>query len=180
MKLRVSTLLPVGLFAVLGAVLALGLRHDPKVLPSMLLDRPLPEFDLPPLAEGKDRLRSAELKGKGLTLVNVFGSWCVSCRYEHPLLMRIGKDTRFKLVGIDWKDTQADATQYLATYGDPYSKIGTDEVGRTAIDLGVSGAPETFAVDAQGRVRLRIPGPLTPEIWDKQIEPLIKEAEKAS
>jgi cytochrome c biogenesis protein CcmG, thiol:disulfide interchange protein DsbE len=180
MKLRMSTLLPLGLFAVLGVVLAMGLRHDPKVLPSMLLDRPLPEFDLAPLKTGASNLKSAELKGKGLTLVNVFGSWCVSCRYEHPLLMRIAKDTRFKLVGIDWKDAPQDARQYLETYGDPYAQIGTDEAGRTAIDLGVSGAPETFVVDGQGRVRLRVPGPLSPEIWDKQIEPLIKESEKAS
>jgi cytochrome c biogenesis protein CcmG/thiol:disulfide interchange protein DsbE len=180
MKLRAATLLPVGLFAVMGVVLALGLNRDPKVLPSTLLDRPLPEFDLPPLEAGGPNLKSAELQGKGLTLVNVFGSWCVSCRYEHPLLMRISKDTRFKLVGIDWKDGPEDAKQYLATYGNPYAQIGTDESGRTAIDLGVSGAPETFAVDVKGRVRLRVPGPLTPEIWDKQIEPLIKEAEKAS
>ncbi len=180
MQLRMATVLPLGLFAVLGVVLAMGLRHDPKVLPSMLLDRPLPEFDLASLKIGAPNLKSSELKGKGVTLVNVFGSWCVSCRYEHPLLMRVGKDTRFKLVGIDWKDAPQDANQYLATYGDPYAQIGTDEVGRTAIDLGVSGAPETFVVDAKGRVRLRVPGPLTPEIWDKQIEPLIKESEKAS
>ncbi len=180
MKLRAATLLPVGLFAVMGVVLALGLNRDPKVLPSTLLDRPLPEFDLPPLEAGGAHLKSADLHGKGLTLINVFGSWCVSCRYEHPLLMRVSKDLRFKLVGIDWKDAPDDAKQYLATYGNPYAQIGADESGRTAIDLGVSGAPETFAVDAKGRVRLRVPGPLTPEIWDKQIEPLIKEAEKSS
>ncbi len=180
MQLRMATVLPVGLFAVMGVVLAMGLRHDPKVLPSMLLDRPLPEFDLAPLKAGSPNLKSAELQGKGLTLVNVFGSWCVSCRYEHPLLMRISKDKRFTLVGIDWKDVPEDGLQYLSTYGDPYALIGKDEAGRTAIDLGVSGAPETFVVDAKGRVRLRVPGPLSPEIWDKQIEPLIKESEKAS
>jgi cytochrome c biogenesis protein CcmG/thiol:disulfide interchange protein DsbE len=180
MKLRASTLLPVGLFAVMGVVLALGLSRDPKLLPSTLINLPLPSFDLPALDPTQPNLKSAELQGKGLTLVNVFGSWCVSCRYEHPLLMRVKNDPRFKLVGIDWKDAPADAKQYLTTYGDPYSQIGTDQSGRTAIDLGVSGAPETFAVDRNGKVRLRVPGPLTPEIWDKQIEPLIKEAEQAS
>ena len=179
MNLRVSTLLPVGLFLAMGVVLAVGLNRDPKVLPSMLINQPLPQFDLPPLIDGRPNLKSAELKGKGLTLINVFGSWCVSCRYEHPLLMRISKDAHFKLVGIDWKDGPNEATQFLAQYGDPYALIGADVSGRTAIDLGVSGAPETFAVDAQGRVRLRIPGPLTPEIWDKEIEPLIKEAQQA-
>ena len=180
MNLRLSTMLPVGLFLVMGVVLAVGLNRDPKLLPSTLINQPLPPFDLPALFEGKPNLKSEEFKGKGLTLINVFGSWCVSCRYEHPLLMRISKDTRFKLVGIDWKDGPDEAKQYLAQYGDPYSTIGADVAGRTAIDLGVSGAPETFAVDAQGRVRVRIPGPLTPEIWDKQIEPLIKEALQAS
>ena len=179
MNLRISTLLPVGLFLVMGVVLAVGLNRDPKVLPSMLINQPLPQFDLPPLFEGRPNLKSTELKGKGLTLINVFGSWCVSCRYEHPLLIRFSKDPRFRLVGIDWKDGPNEAKQFLAQYGDPYALIGADVSGRTAIDLGVSGAPETFAVDAQGRVRLRIPGPLTPEIWDKEIEPLIKEAQQA-
>ncbi len=180
MNLRISTLLPAGLFVVMGVVLAVGLNRDPKVMPSTLINQPLPQFDLPALASGQTNLKSDDLKGKGLTLVNVFGSWCVSCRYEHPLLMRISKDPRFKLVGIDWKDGPDEAKQYLAQYGDPYAQIGADVSGRTAIDLGVSGAPETFAIDAKGVVRVRIPGPLTPEIWDKQIEPLIKEAQKAS
>lgn len=180
MNVRPSTILPVGLFLVMGLVLAVSLSRDPKLLPSTLIGKPLPTFDLPALADGKANLKSDEFKGKGLTLINVFGSWCVSCRYEHPLLMRVSKDTRFKLVGIDWKDGADEARHYLAQYGDPYAAIGADVAGRTAIDLGVSGAPETFAIDAQGRVRLRIPGPLTPEIWDRQIEPLIAETQKAS
>jgi len=91
------------------------------------------------------------------------------------LLMSLGKDKRFKLVGIDWKDNKPNADQYLAQYGNPYAAIGTDESGRTAIDLGVSGAPETFVVDKNGIVRLRVPGPLTPDIWAKDIEPILKE-----
>ena len=178
MSLRVSTLLPVGLFVVMGIVLAVGLNRDPKILPSMLINQPLPQFDLPPLFEGKPNINSAEFKGKGITLINVFASWCDSCRYEHPLLMRISQDSRVTLVGIDLKDGSDQAKQFLARNGDPYALIGTDESGRTAIDLGVAGPPESFVVDSQGRVRLRIPGPLTPEIWDQQIEPLIKEAQK--
>ncbi len=179
-RLRASTLIPVGLFAVMGVVLFMGLQRDPKVLPSMLLNRPIPDFDLPPLEAAKAGIKSTEFKANGLTLINVFASWCVSCRYEHPFLMRVSSDKRFKLVGMDWKDTKPDAGQYLSTYGNPYSQIGIDESGRTGIDLGVSGVPETFVVDATGKVRLRVPGPLTPEIWDRQIEPLIKEAGKAS
>ncbi len=174
MKLRMATLLPLGLFAVMGVVLMTGLNHDPRIMPSTLLGRPVPNFDLPPLDPTKPGLKSEAMKN-GITLVNVWGSWCGSCRYEHPLLMSLAKDKRFKLVGIDWKDNKPNADQYLAQYGDPYSTIGTDESGRTAIDLGVSGAPETFVVDSAGKVRLRVPGPLTPDIWTKDIEPLLKE-----
>jgi cytochrome c biogenesis protein CcmG, thiol:disulfide interchange protein DsbE len=180
MTFRVAKLLPFGLFAAMGALLIFSLSNDPKLLPSTLHNAALPAFELPPLEAGAPPLKSAELRGKGLTLINVFGSWCGACRFEHPLLMRISKDTRFKLVGIDWRDAPENGKEYLATYGNPYAQIGVDQAGRTAIDLGVYGAPETFVVDAKGVVRLRVPGPLTPEIWDKDIEPLIKEAEKAS
>ncbi len=179
MTFRIATLLPVSLFVVMGMVLAVGLNRDPKILPSMLLNHQLPQFDLPPLDAGNPKMSSDEFTGKGLTLINVFGSWCVSCRYEHPLLMSISKDPRFKLVGIDWKDGADEARQFLLQYGNPYALIGADVSGRTAIDLGVSGAPETFVIDGKGQVRLRIPGPLTPQIWDQQIEPLIREAQKA-
>lgn len=180
MKLRLATVLPLGLFLGMAVVLAFGLTKDPKILPSTLLNKPLPVFDLAPLEAGQPRLKSIELQGKGVTLINVFGSWCVSCRYEHPLLLRIAKDKRFRLVGLNWKDAPEDARQYLTTYGNPYAVIGTDRAGDTAIDLGVSGAPETFLVDGKGIVRLRVPGPLTPEIWDQQIEPLLKVPEQAS
>jgi len=180
MKLRMATLLPLGLFAAMGGVLMVGLNHDPRVMPSTLLGKPVPSFDLPALDPTQVGLKSAALKENGVTLVNVWGSWCGSCRYEHPLLMNLAKDKRFKLVGIDWKDNKPNADQYLNTFGNPYAQIGTDESGRTAIDLGVSGAPETFVVDKAGTVRVRIPGPLTPEIWAKDIEPILKEQGPAS
>lgn len=180
MNLRAAALLPLGLFAAMGVVLIYALSNDPHVMPSTLLEKPLPQFDLPPLDPAQSNLQSASLKGNGITLVNVWGSWCGSCRYEHPLLLRLAKDKRFTLVGIDWKDSKPNADHYLATYGNPYSAIGMDESGRTAIDLGVSGAPETFIVDKNGTVRLRIPGPLTPEIFAKDIEPIIKEQRPAS
>jgi cytochrome c biogenesis protein CcmG, thiol:disulfide interchange protein DsbE len=179
MKLRMGTLLPLGLFAAMGVTLMVGLDRDPRVMPSTRLGKPLPGFDLPPLDGAQTALKSDAMKG-GVTLVNVWGSWCGSCRYEHPLLMNLAKDARFKLVGIDWKDNKRDADQYLATYGNPYAAIGMDDSGRTAIDLGVSGAPETFVVDKAGVVRLRIPGPLTPDIWAKDIEPILKEQGAAS
>jgi cytochrome c biogenesis protein CcmG/thiol:disulfide interchange protein DsbE len=179
MKLRTATILPLALFVVMGDVLVVGLNHDPHVMPSTLLGAPLPVFDLPALDETQPNIKSASMKG-GFTLLNVWGSWCVSCREEHPLLMRLAKDKRFKLVGIDWRDTKAHADDYLLTNGNPYAAIGTDQGGRTVIDLGVSGAPETFVVDNAGIVRLRVPGPLTPEIWAKDVEPLLKDQGPAS
>ncbi|HEY5363577.1 MAG TPA: DsbE family thiol:disulfide interchange protein [Aestuariivirga sp.] len=179
MKLRTATILPLALFVVMGGVLVIGLNHDPRVMPSTLLGAPLPAFDLPALDETQPNIKSTSMKG-GFTLLNVWGSWCVSCREEHPLLMSLSKDKRFKLVGIDWRDTKAHADDFLVTNGNPYAAIGTDQTGRTVIDLGVSGAPETFVVDNAGIVRLRVPGPLTPEIWAKDVEPLLKDQGPAS
>lgn len=173
MKMRIATFLPIGLFTVMGAVLWAGLNHDPRIMPSTLIGRQVPVFDLPALDPTQSNLQSASMRER-MTLLNVWGSWCGSCREEHPLLMELSRDKRFKLVGLDWKDSTANAKQFLTTNGNPYSAIGIDESGRTAIDLGVSGAPETFVIDKTGAIRLRIPGPLTPEIWAKEIEPLLK------
>ena len=171
-RLRLSTLLPVGLFLVVGLVMAMGLQRDPKLLPSMLINRPVPAFDLASL-DGSPNLQSSKFKGDGVVILNVFASWCVSCRVEHPFLLRLGQDKRFKLVGLDWKDTDVDAKEYLATFGNPFAQVGADQSGRTGIELGVSGVPETFVIDGQGHVRVRIPGPLSPEIWKAQIEPIL-------
>jgi cytochrome c biogenesis protein CcmG, thiol:disulfide interchange protein DsbE len=178
-RINLSRVLPVLLFAGVAGALAMGLNRDPKVIPSMLLDRPIPQFELPALNAVQPGLNSAEFSGHGLVLVNVFASWCGSCRYEHPFLMRVAEDKRFTLVGMDWKDEAANANQYIATFGNPYSQIGIDASGRTGINLGVSGVPETFVIDNQGRVRLRVPGPMTPEIWKAEIEPLIQTADKS-
>ncbi len=176
-KLRISTLLPIGLFVAIGVVMAMGLQRDPKLLPSMLIDKPVPAFDLASL-DGTPNLKSSAFKGNGFVVLNVFASWCVSCREEHPFLMQLAADKRFALLGVDWKDSDADAKDYLAKLGNPFAHIGVDQSGRAGIDLGVSGVPETFVIDAQGVVRTRIPGPLSPEIWKAQIEPLL--AGKAS
>ena len=176
-KPRISTLLPISLFVVIGVVMAMGLQRDPKVLPSMLINKPVPTFDLASL-DGTPNLNSGTFKSNGFVVLNVFASWCVSCREEHPFLMQLANDKRFALVGVDWKDNNADAKDYLAKMGNPYAHIGVDQSGRAGIDLGVSGVPETFVIDAQGLVRARIPGPLSPEIWKEQIEPIL--AGKAS
>jgi cytochrome c biogenesis protein CcmG, thiol:disulfide interchange protein DsbE len=171
-RIRFSTLLPIGLFLAMGIVLAMGLQRDPKLLPSTLINRPVPAFDLVAL-DGSENLRSKTFVGDKFVILNVFASWCVSCRVEHPYLMELGQDKRFKLVGLNWKDTDPDAKSYLEKFGNPFAQVGTDPSGRAGIDLGVSGVPETFLIDGQGRVRVRIPGPLSPEIWKTQIEPLL-------
>jgi len=178
-RFRLSNLLPVGIFVAIATTMAFGLQRDPKVIPSMLLDRPIPKFELPALSAKQPGINSAKFGPEGLVLVNVFASWCSSCRYEHPFLMNVAKDSRFKFVGMAWKDTPDHANEYLSTFGNPYSAIGVDESGRTGIDLGVSGVPETFVVDRGGRVRLRVPGPMTPEIWKAEIEPIILAAAKS-
>lgn len=172
-RLRLPTLLPLLVFGAVGAAFALGLRHDPKVIPSMLIDRQLPDFNLPALVPDRDALSSTALGGKGLVLINVFSSWCGGCRFEHPFLMEKTRDKRFALVGLNWKDDPVNARDFLKNFGNPYGAIGSDPSGRAGIDLGVTGVPETFVVDSKGRVRLRVPGPMTPDIWRIEIEPLI-------
>lgn len=178
--MRPFALIPVALFVAVSAAFGLGLRHDPRQFPSTLLDRPMPVFDLPPLVEGVEGLKSGDLGGSKVMLLNVFASWCGGCRYEHPMLMKISAESRVELVGINWKDDPSAGASWIAQYGNPYLMIGKDSSGRTGIDLGVTGVPETFVVDHQGRVRFRHAGPITPEIWKSAIEPIIAEIERRS
>jgi cytochrome c biogenesis protein CcmG/thiol:disulfide interchange protein DsbE len=177
---NLAKLVPAALFAVVAAAFAAGLAHDPKVIPSMLIDRPLPAFTLPPLVQGDPPLASATIPRGRLTLINVFASWCGTCRQEHTFLLTLAGDARFTLVGLNWKDDPAKARRFIETMGNPYASIGQDPSGRTGINLDVSGVPETFVVDHQGRVRLRVPGPMSPEIWRQEIEPLLRASETVS
>lgn len=177
---RLSSIVPVGVFVVLAAALGLGLTDNPRELPSMLADKPIPMFDLPPLLEGTAGLKSNDLATGKVVLLNVFASWCGGCRYEHPMLMRIADDKRLKLVGINWKDTPVKGARWIKEYGNPYQLLGDDTSGRTGIDLGVTGVPETFVIDRGGRVRYRYAGPLTPGVWAREIEPVIAQIEERS
>jgi len=176
--LRLIYLLPLGLFICLALIFLLQLRSgiDPEAIPSALVGKPAPAFDLPPLdGLGVPALKRADLDGK-VTIVNVFASWCAPCRQEHALLSDIAKDGRFRLVGIDYKDKADNARAFLGELGNPYSAIGVDERGRTAIDWGVYGVPETFLVGADGVIRHKIIGPLTPEIVKSELMPAIEKA----
>jgi cytochrome c biogenesis protein CcmG/thiol:disulfide interchange protein DsbE len=173
---RLLFALPVLLFVVIVGYFVLGLQRDPSTLPSALIDKKVPEFSLPPLTD-KPGLASADLAGE-VTLVNFFASWCVPCRTEHPVLMRIGKAVR--LVGVAYKDDPEKSRRFLAELGDPYARIGVDREGRTAIDFGLYGVPETYVVDKDGKIRFRFVGPLTPKAWDEEIAPLLRQLSAAA
>jgi cytochrome c biogenesis protein CcmG, thiol:disulfide interchange protein DsbE len=172
---RLLFLLPALAFLAISVGLAIGLTRDPSTLPSALLDRPAPEFDLPPLpGRAGEGLSTADLRGNGVSLVNVFASWCGPCRVEHPVLDRLAEEG-VTINAINYKDRPEAARAFLAELGDPYGRVGFDETGRVAIDWGVYGVPETFVVDADGTIVYRHVGPLMPRDADETIRPLLEE-----
>ena len=146
--------------------------HDVREVPSPLIGKPAPQFSLPLLADPAKKIGSTDLAGQPY-LLNVFASWCFACRDEHPILMREGKRLGVKLVGFNYKDEPADAKRWLAQFGDPYDLIIADLPGDVAIDFGVTGAPETFLVDAQGVIRFKYISPITPEVIATELLPRI-------
>ena len=171
-------LLPVALFAVLVTAFAIGLRHDPHLLPSALIDRPAPDFALPGLYESANGLTRNDLDGR-VTLVNFFASWCAPCREEHAELMALGRLPGVALDGIAYKDKPEETRRFLDRLGDPFGHIGVDRNGTIAIDFGVYGVPETYVVDRTGHIRLRHVGPLTAEDVKSEILPLIQQIGRA-
>lgn len=175
---RAVTLLPLLLFMLLVAYFAVSLRpnHDIHELPSAMIEKPAPDFDLAGLGDSKP-LALAELKGHP-AIINFFASWCVPCRIEHPLLMRLAQQNHLPLYGIAYKDKPDDSTRLLATYGDPYRQIGVDRTGGVGLDFGVYGVPETYVIDRAGVIRKRFVGPLTAESVDKELLPLLKQLDQ--
>jgi cytochrome c biogenesis protein CcmG/thiol:disulfide interchange protein DsbE len=169
---RLLFLLPVLVFAGVVVAFGFGLTRDPSKLPSMLIDRPLPALDLPGLSAEAPRLQTAALRGEP-ALLNVFASWCLPCRVEHPVLMQLAAKG-VPIYGLDWKEPAADGAKWIAEYGNPYRGIGNDESGRAGIDLGVTGVPETFIVDRNGRVRYKHIGPISAADYDEKIAPLLE------
>ena len=178
MSNRLIYLLPLGIFLVLAVYFAVGLTKDPRKLPSTLIDREVPAFDLPPI-QGFDRgFSSNDLLGQ-VTLVNIFGSWCVACLAEHPFLMKLKAEKTIPIYGIDWREkSDGAATKWLARHGNPYTLVGDDRDSRVSIDFGVTGAPETFIVDKKGVVRYKHIGPIYPETWDEILFPIVEELRK--
>ena len=159
-------------FILLLGILGFGLGNDPKLIPSPLIGKPLPEFDLPRVRFPEQHLKRADLIGK-LSLVNVWATWCVGCRQEHPLLVQIANSGKVPLYGINYKDQRPAAIEWLDTRGDPYVASGYDDKGRTGLELGVYGLPETFLVDTRGTIVYKHIGPLDETIWREKFLPLL-------
>lgn len=173
MTRKLVFLLPAVLFVALLAAFALGLGHDPHLLPSALIDRPAPDFSLPALYQGAEGFTRKDLDGR-VTLVNFFASWCAPCREEQPALMSLAHRPGVSLDGIAYKDKPEESRRFLDRFGNPYSRTGVDRDGATAIDFGVYGVPETYVVDGSGRIRYRHVGPLTAEDVKQKILPVIE------
>ena len=170
---RTVLLLPVGIFAGMAVLLGSGLRRDPRVLPSALVGKSVPHFSLPPVQGRSLGLSTPDLKGE-VSLVNVFASWCVACREEHPVFMELKRTGLVPVHGINYKDRAQDAADWLDTLGDPYTRTGADPGGRVSIDWGVYGVPETFVINRDGQIAFKQVGPITPEVFGRKIAPLIQ------
>ena len=171
-------LLPLGVFVVIVAFLWMGLSRDPREVPSPLVDLPAPAFQLAQLHASDKQLSTADMKGQ-VWLLNVWASWCVSCRVEHPLLLELAKANVVPLIGLNYKDKGDDGRAWLTRHGDPYRLSVVDADGRVGIDWGVYGVPETFVVDKHGIIRYKHIGPVTVEALQKKIIPLVRELQKA-
>ena len=165
----------VPLIAFLGVVVALawGMNRDPSTIPSALIGKPVPEFTLPPVRGRTLGLASADLNGE-VSLVNVFASWCTACREEHPVFMQLNAAGIVPVHGLNYKDQPDDAARWLNTMGDPYTRTGADINGRTAIDWGVYGVPETFVITKDGHIAHKHIGAVTPKVLEDTILPLIR------
>jgi cytochrome c biogenesis protein CcmG, thiol:disulfide interchange protein DsbE len=169
------TLLPVAVFLVLAAFFYRGLSGDPAEVPSVLINNPVPDFTLAPIAAmNLPGLATTDLKKGRVTLVNVWASWCVPCRAEHPLLLELAKREDLRVVGINYKDDPENARRFLITLGVPFAAVGSDLNGRVSVDWGVYGVPESFLVDGEGVIRLKWIGPLTGEALKNDIIPKIE------
>lgn len=164
--------IPAAVLLALLALLAFGLTHDPREVPSPLIDKPAPAFALPVLEGDPARLiANAEFQGRPV-LVNFFASWCAACRVEHPLLMQLAKEG-VEIIGIDYKDEPADGSQWLARFGNPYRTVLVDRTGAMGLDWGVYGVPETYVIGADGRILYKQIGAVTEAAWRDKMMPLM-------
>jgi cytochrome c biogenesis protein CcmG/thiol:disulfide interchange protein DsbE len=170
----VRYLIPLGIFIILVIFLARGLTLNPHEVPSPLIGKPAPDFLLPHVQDANQQFGRKDLLGK-VTLLNVWASWCVACRQEHPLLVQLARSGQVDIYGLNYKDTREDAMRWLNQLGNPYKVSAFDQEGKVGIDYGVYGVPETYVIDKQGIIRYKLIGPVTPENLNKDILPLVKE-----
>ncbi len=166
-------LIPLLIFASLIAVFVVGLGRDPSELPSPLLEKPAPQFDLPSLLDPEQRVTTQDISGE-VSLVNVWATWCVGCRQEHNFLLQLSKADVLPIYGLNWRDNGPEARRWLQQLGDPYVATAYDQDGRVGIDWGVYGAPETFLIGADGTVLYKHLGPLSWGLWEENFVPLLK------
>lgn len=166
-------LFPLLIFLGIAFFLWRGLGLNPREVPSPLIGKPVPAFSVPVLADGSRTFSAEQLRGQ-VWLLNVWGSWCVSCREEHPVLVELARRGKIPIYGLNWKDKHEDAVAWLARVGDPYVLSGVDRDGRVAIDFGVYGSPETYLIDRDGVIRFKQTGPLTWRIVEEKLMPLVE------
>ena len=170
-------LIPLVLFLALVAFLAIGLGRDPREVPSPLINKPAPAFRLVELKDPSRSFSSEEMRGK-VWLLNVWASWCIACRDEHPMLLELARRNAIPIYGLNYKDKPTDAISWLNELGDPYVLSVSDLDGRVGIDYGVYGAPETFLIDRDGVIRFKHIGPITPDVWTNKMVPLLAQLNK--
>lgn len=170
---------PLGIFFLIVVLLGVGLTLDPRRVPSPLVGKPIPAFELSTVLDPEQRFTQDDLRGR-VSLLNVWATWCVPCRDEHPVLVGIARRGEAVIYGLNYKDDRNEAKTWLESLGDPYEKSGFDANGRAGIDLGVYGVPETFIVDADGTVVYKRIGPIDEKIWREQLHPLVKQAKEKS
>lgn len=164
--------IPLAVFVVIAIFLGIGLTLDPGEVPSPLIDKPTPEFSLPRLKEPDTVISSTDFRND-VTLFNVWASWCVACRTEHPVLMNLASNGNVRIFGLNYKDDREDALQWLQRHGDPYDRVAYDREGKVGIDFGVYGVPETFVIDKNGIIRYKHIGPISDQDLENTILPLV-------
>jgi cytochrome c biogenesis protein CcmG/thiol:disulfide interchange protein DsbE len=177
--MKVKHLIPLAVFLVIAVFLGIGLTRDPRQLPSPFIGKPAPAFRVPQVHAADKTFSPEDMKGQ-VWMLNVYASWCVACREEHPLLVEIAKSNAVPLVGLDYKDKREDALKLLQQQGNPYTLSAFDADGRVGIDFGVYGVPETFIIDKQGIIRHKQIGPITPDALQNEILPLIAKLKAAA
>ncbi len=177
--MKPAALIPLAIFLVLGGLFAMGLTKDPSAIKTQMIDRPVPDFILTDLRDETVTYTQADLRGQ-VSLVNVFGSWCTPCAVEHPTIVDIGQQDVVRIVGVNWRDERAAGQAWLNRLGNPYDIVLFDDLSLLAIGLGVTGAPESFIVDASGTVRYKHTGMVTPQIWRDTLLPIINDLKKSA